>query len=810
MSSLTDVLAGGRGSDEGGSDTSDHSTGDPEGAGAPFTMAAVTVGSPDVRAVARFLPLVLAFLLGMSTMCAPPSSAGQRVSPTSGGSDLERSARAAAAAPDPLQVSIDRLSPTALEQGDVVRVNGTITNVDESAWRSINAFLVMSAGPLTTAQEVQDAADSPDTSYFGDRVVNDGTFASIGGLAPGESADYTVEVPYRALGISGASGVYQLGIQVIGTDENGFRSTTATGRARTFLPSVDDQNAAQVHTSVLWPLLSRVRRLAGGTVADPDRLVRLCGAGGRLRTMLDMARANADAPMTLVVDPGLLDELGKIARGTGSATDGSDDAEEDASTEETDADDSAANVAALGSDSQPEIAGALADYVRAEPTEGESMQQRTARVWLRDLIGLANDVPVWATGYAQPDLAALPTRGSRDRSSEPLSVARADRLRAASDRATEAALRSLDLTARRVWWPPAELADEEALTRAAAQADASVVSSTLLPQWTSSSPSTLRVATADGESRVVVDNESYLDGGPGPGNPNSALQVRQRIAAETALQSMSLSAQGRRSGSATVVLGRSWDPGSQWSGAAFARAFGTSWTRHSTLEQQLAGRTGTYQASAIAAEPVAAPLPSTITRQAGALDRRSRVLGELLRGAEATDAATLFYDEVTAMAISQQWRTKLGGAERFVQDSVRALATSLSSVSVEIPPYVTLTSDSGSFGVTINNRIDQAITVGVIFDSARGQLTLPDLEPISIGAGESRTVLVDASIPELAAELVTARLVTTEKNEFGRAATFTVRTSPLGVAIWIALGAGAGFVLLVVARRSWRQRRTDR
>jgi hypothetical protein len=30
------------------------------------------------------------------------------------------------------------------------------------------------------------------------------------------------------------------------------------------------------------------------------------------------------------------------------------------------------------------------------------------------------------------------------------------------------------------------------------------------------------------------------------------------------------------------------------------------------------------------------------------------------------------------------------------------------------------------------------------------------------------------------------------------------------VVIWIALGAGAGFVLLVVARRSLRQRRTRR
>jgi hypothetical protein len=464
----------------------------------------------------------------------------------------------------------------------------------------------------------------------------------------------------------------------------------------------------------------------------------------------------------------------------------------------------------MGAEQEAETAGALADFVRAAPTEDETPEQRTVRIWLRDLLDLADDVPVWATGYAQPDLAALPTRGSRDLAAEPLSVASADRLRAASNRATDAALRSLSLTARRVWWPPGELADEEALTRAAAQADASVVTSTLLPEWTSSSPSTLSVATDDGESPLVVDHEAYLDGGPGPGDRNSALQVRQRIAAETALQSMSLTAQGRRSGSATVVLGRSWNPGTHWADAAFAQAFDTSWTRLTTTEEQLSERAGTYEASAIAPKRAAAPLPSTITRQAGALDRRSRVLGELLRGTAATDAATLFYDEVTTTAVSQQWRTKLRGAERFVHDSMQALATNLGSVSVEIPAYVTLSSDSGSFGVTINNQIDQAITVGVVFHSASGQLDLPEVKPITIGAGESRTVLVDASVPDLALDRMEARLVTTEDSVFGRSTTFTLRTSPLGVAIWIALGAGAGFVLLVVARRSWRQRRTGR
>jgi hypothetical protein len=256
------------------------------------------------------------------------------------------------------------------------------------------------------------------------------------------------------------------------------------------------------------------------------------------------------------------------------------------------------------------------------------------------------------------------------------------------------------------------------------------------------------------------------------------------------------------------VLGRSWTPGDQWASANFDDAFTTSWTRPTTTAAQLAAAEEGYRAEELAAEEDTDPLPASVLDQAALLDRRSRVLGELLRDPEATDAAALFFDEATATAISQRWRGQPDLAERFGQRSAGSLSEQLGSVSVEIPSYVTLSSDSGSFGVTINNGMDQAVTVGVDFTSDSGTFRLPSVLPVAIGAGESRTVLVDASISEVALDRVTARLVTVEGSKFGPPSRFTLRTSPLGVVIWIALGAGAGFVLLVVARRSLQQRRT--
>lgn len=776
-------------------------------------MSDVSVGSPGVRAVIRYVVLLLTLLVLLVLLV----STGSPSTATASSRPVPAQVRGGESSDAPLVVSIDTLSPTALERGDVVEVSGVITNVDDQTWRDVSAFLVISAGALTTRQELQDAADSPDTAYIGDRIVEPDAFAAVGDLAPGQSAAYTLRVPYRVLGITGASGVYQLGVHVLGTDEDGTRSLSATGRARTFLPLLNSAGivggAARVRTSLLWPLLAPVRRVADGRVINTDQLISLTSAGGRLRTLLDMARDSSGMPLTLVLDPGLLDALGEIARGTTLApladaapTDGpGSPPTSDAVPGDGDGDgDSRAMRDPLTGP------GALAEFVRTEPTGNESAGQRAARVWLRDLVGLAQDVPVWTTGYAQPDLAALPTRESRDLSLDPLRVPVADRLRAASDRATAATLQSLGITAASVWWPPEGYADGTGVTRAAGDVSASIVGAGSLPDRSDDAP-LLQVDTTAGLADVVVDDPAYLDGGPGPGDTDSALQVRQRIAAQTALQSLDLTARGQRSGNAAVVLSRAWEPGPQWAGSDFFSAFSTPWVSGTTTQDQLDGRVPTYEGTVVApATELAMPLPADVVRSAALVDRRSSVLSELLRGPAVTGAVELFYDEATSIALSQRWRPRPRRGEVYARRSARALADELASVSVEIPPFVTLSSQSGQFGITITNGLDEAVTVGVDFDSGSGRFTLPDVEPIAVGPGERRTVRVSASVTDVAVDEVTARLTTVDGNSFGPPTRFTLRTSVLGVAIWIALGAGAGFVLLVVLRRSVRRVRTSR
>ena len=147
-----------------------------------------------------------------------------------------------------------------------------------------------------------------------------GTFDDMGDLAPKQSRQFTVKVPHAQLGISGAEGVYPVGVQILGTDTGGERSTDAIARATTFLPLVSSGHQ-QVPASVVWPFLMPVRRGYGGDYANPEGLLAAVSTGGRLRNLLDLA-ANTNAnTATALIDPALLVAVDNLANGRRVADD---------------------------------------------------------------------------------------------------------------------------------------------------------------------------------------------------------------------------------------------------------------------------------------------------------------------------------------------------------------------------------------------------------------------------------------------------------------------------------------------------------
>ena len=114
--------------------------------------------------------------------------------------------------------------------------------------------------------------------------------------------------------------IYQLFFSAHVTGEGGVDQRL--GVASTFIPSFDGappEGAAAppppLRVSWIWPLLDRPHRLTGTTQFVDDELTTSVGFGGRLwRALQVLEQLPNSQPITLLIDPDLLDELWVMAR----------------------------------------------------------------------------------------------------------------------------------------------------------------------------------------------------------------------------------------------------------------------------------------------------------------------------------------------------------------------------------------------------------------------------------------------------------------------------------------------------------------
>ena len=118
-----------------------------------------------------------------------------------------------------------------------------VTNASEEDWTDINVSPFISSEPITTRDELAEAARTTSDAAVGDRLTDRGS-VSVGDLEPGTEAPFTIRVPVSSLLISGDPGVYWIGVHALGANAEG-RDLVADGRARTFIPLVPAQQARQ-------------------------------------------------------------------------------------------------------------------------------------------------------------------------------------------------------------------------------------------------------------------------------------------------------------------------------------------------------------------------------------------------------------------------------------------------------------------------------------------------------------------------------------------------------------------------------------
>jgi|GEM_PF-835462 len=666
---------------------------------------------------------------------------------------------------DPLAVTLGDVTPAVLvpDADGVLTVSGTVTNTTDELWSNVRVYPLTSASPITDVDELAEAAASDAADVVGGRLTTEGLFdRSITSLPPGETLPFQVRVPYGSLEISGSPGVYWLGVHALGETADG-RSGNANGKARTFLPVVSTAGPSVARTSVLVPLREPIGYTAEGQVASEDSWLDVFGPGGRLRNVIEAARpttTSADpAAVTWLLDPAVLDvaarlAVGNPARSLAPTTTGDDEEEDDGS---------------------PTDVPTTEDPV-ATPEPVDTEVARVAAAWLEDVLALLAEGEVLALPYGDLDVAgaALHDPGTYDRA------------RALSDDALE----RFELTGRPAVAPVDDALTDDELDLLEDDATL-VVADTALPDDTL--PDGARVAT-HGERTVVVVDAAAADGGPSPGNSLSSVQVRQRLAAETALAS--LDDDGAGDGPTIVALPPRWEPGR---GGPVTQGLDDGWLRAAPLDELISGDLDEVDADALVDE--AAPAPATLPVDLFERADQLTALGSRLQAMlSANDTVSVQVQREASVLLGYPHRGDLARTRSRATTGLMGVDAVLGAVTVEAPPTVTLSSDSGRFAVRVTNGLDQPVVVE-LRGAQDSPVTLDDPGPVELGAGASASVLLNARVGVIGVFDVEVLVTDAEGVPLGSRDVVPLRSAAVSDIIWVVIG---GAVVLLVVTIGYR------
>ncbi|MEO6472400.1 MAG: DUF6049 family protein [Aeromicrobium sp.] len=652
-----------------------------------------------------------------------------------------RPALAASAKPD-LSVRISALSPTQIKPKSTVTMSGTVTNNNTFAWKNVQAYLVIAHVPYTSRSQLDDAISSS-TAYTGERVVEPNSFDTMGDLAPGKSFTFRVNVPYDQLKLNGADGVYPVGVQILGTDPSGHRSTDAIARATTFLPMLSKAPKIKVAASIGWPFLMPIYRGTDRTYADGRKLLAAVSPRGQLRNLLDIAGTMTSGHDTVIIDPALLVGVDDLAHRR-----------------------------SLGK--------------KLTLSDG---QVAAAKSFLADLLSLARNGSCWIVGYDRPDVLAL--QQNRDVSGP---------LNAAVNAATSSAIDTYGLSGRRVSWPTSKGVTPALLQYVRGPGDQPViVDSGDLKGWTRRDGSLIQYQTAGGPIPLLID-DAIDENVPGR---DSVVSLRQRIVSDSALAVLLRSIDPGTKADAIALVPPNWDPGPDWAAGRIDNAFDTPWVDGASFDELLTRPIEAFKGS-LPSTASASAITRTQLLAAGDIRSQTALLDAIQSPADAVSGR---FDQDTASGVSVRWRKNRETGLAIARAAASSAGKELKKITIEGPESVTLSSSNGKFPLTILNDTSSAIKVGVRLDSSNPALTIPDVPATTVDAGERLTLNVNVDVRDQRSTSVAAQLITPEGKSFGNPVVFQVRSSAVGAVLWVALGAAGILVVIALLRRFTRRRK---
>lgn len=699
---------------------------------------------------------------------------------------------AAPADPDaPLAVTIDELSESAVPEQGPITIRGSVTNVSDEPWSTINMYPFVSDEPLTTRRQLAEASQAEPTAFLGERI-GETPYDTIDQLEPGQSASYVVRVRSQDLEAD-TPGVYWFGIHALGETSAG-RDATADGRARTFLPKLNGTDR-KVKTALVLPLRASISHQADGSIDDPPGWTTNLAPDGRLGALVEAGEAAGNRDLTWLVDPAVTDAVTRLAANNPArslAANVDPEATEDPDAALADPEDPttappSSPGTALPSTPEttaPEDEEEEPEAEVEEPTAADRAASRAATAWLDRLGGVLTGSEVLALPYGDLDVSAAATH-------DPTSYAWA-RQRSGD------ALQPWGLPVTPALGGPRGYLSLPAL-QLAAETETVIGSDQMLAGLGTRVPT---VVSVDGR-RLVLASTAAASGGPGPDDPYAGVAMRQRILAEVAVRRMTA-----RREPLVVMLPSTFAPADP---EGFFEGLDQPWLDLTTVAD-----VADEAATPVAAEDLVYPrfqarreLDAADFDSARRLTDAGRTLQYLLTrnvtvGAEVADEA--------ASGLSYAHRLDAAEARMSNDRSRVAIESTLRGVEIHSPPQVTLTSASGHFSATLENTLDEPVTVRVraVADRDRPITITMAEENVRLPPHSRRSVLLNASTESRGAHNITLEVTDMAGTALGSSDRLPIRAAQVSEVIWLIIATGAALLFGAIAARIYRRIRDSR
>lgn len=697
----------------------------------------------------------------------------------------------------PVHITVDRLEPRTITPGSTIVLSGTLVNDSLATFTDLAVRL--QRGELLTNRQ----ALAADLAAPGDATSASGPFAPVPGeLDPGDSMTFTYTATTTDLQLAD-EGVYPALVNVNGTRVGG--TAERVGELSTYLVAQPAVPVSRTTVAWLWPLTDRPHRNATGAFTDDQLAVELA-TGGRLDRALAVVErlpavpgpdgATTTVPVTLAVDPALLEEVAAMAAGRYTAGGRAGRGTAAAAKWLT----RARAVAAA----HPVIALPYAD-VDADALVPVGLSAAVLRSLPGTPQGTARQ-PVGDDGTATPT-PAVPTSSTAD--DAPGGQAAADGTSAAVDLVRDV----LRVGARTgVAWPAGGTVRADTLDVLAAAGARTVVLSEQALTGGTRTAGTIRgtaatarteLGTASGPvTALVADDALGAAVAASSADVAAARLSEQRYLAELGVLTTQL-AGDRPDATQTVLVvpPRQVDADPAWATAMMADTATEPWLADASLSDLAAGPAtdaGTLTGNG-GADPGLSP--QGLATIATTLQVRDDFAGAV---ATDPDAALAGYDAAIARSASAAWRSDPAGFAAAAADVGSTVAGLRDRVKLLVPADGTysLSSSDAPLVLTVQNDLPFPVDVRLELRT-RGNVGLTTEDPgvITLQPQSRKTLRVPAHVRQSGSFSVTAALATPSGGSLGAPVQIQVKSTAYGtVTLVITLGAALLLGLLFLRR----------